>query len=215
MKGEPAGFLSSLWGHSKWVLTSSGLAVAILVYEHFVHAVPATWFWPVLLVAFIWSAFRAWAHEYRARRDAESRLLGAAPQLLIEYDAPGVERHPEQLRVRNTSAVPAYNVQVVPFTRADLTATFPLRNVLPGGAAVTEEIRTNEDGPLALSRLHELVMRGRPAHDLAAWAEPVDFDMVVHYSDYAGTAFKSTTRLRYQPVIRTVEVLGVQGAARR
>jgi hypothetical protein len=49
---------------------------------------------------------------------------------------------------------------------------------------------------------------------LEAWAAPVDFEMTVRYTDFAGTRFQSTTRFKYTPVIRTAEVLGVRGAAR-
>jgi hypothetical protein len=103
---EVTGFLSALWTQSKWVLTSSGLAAGVLVYEHFAHAIQAIWFWPVLLVAFLWSSFRAWAHEHRTRRALEAASLGAAPQLLVEYDPPGIQHNPEHLRIRNVSTVP-------------------------------------------------------------------------------------------------------------
>ncbi|SRR5713101_1496054 len=221
-------FVGALWQHARWVLTSSGLAVALVAYEHFEHALPAAWFWAVLLVAFFWSAFLAWGHEHQAHRTIEeklvnaeakllstkAKLLDATPQLLVEYDGPGIQHNAERLRVRNTSNVPAYNVQLRPFASADLTAVFPLVNHLPAGGTLEQEIHTAEDGPLPLNRLYDLLMRGRPQDDLAAWAAPVNFEMTVRYTDFGGDRFESTTRFRYTPVTRAAEFLGVTGKHR-
>ncbi len=203
---DAGAYVAVLWRHSKAILTGSGLAVGILVYEHLAGTLSQFPFWLVILAAFFWASFRAWQHEKASANELRTRVRADAPTVIAQYDAPGIPRNPETLQLHNTSLTPAYNVQLEALEVAGCRVEFPRVPYLPAGAVFLLDVRTTSESPAHLNRLHDILMHGRGELGLVEWAEPVAFLLLVRYTDAGGRRFESRAQLKYTPTMRTSDV---------
>ncbi len=164
----------------------------------------------IVLLTLGLASYRAWVKEHQRANDAERRIFTDRPQVVIEYTLPRDAQGNTHPTVRNTSAQPAYNIQLAPVANGDRHATFPPLARLEAGGHAHVHAEVEGVGPVFLHDFRQLLEHNAP-EDLAAYANPLVLELQATYTDFAGTQFRRASRIEYNRVLRTACTVGVQG----
>lgn len=207
---DVVGFLKAAW--AEWItLLTGGSVVGVLgVWERLRSPIPPTAYWLVILGFLLMACFRAWRRERDRVAAAEARVFQGRPQVALEYSRAHHQQGTRQIEAQNTSAQPAYNIQLAPLINEGLRATFALVPHLKAGESCSPSLTIEGiGGVFAHDFLHFL--EHAPPKDMAEFVKPVVLELRAQYADFAGTIFESMSQIEFERVAKTARTLRVGG----